>query len=103
MFLYSKYSGIIIILNSRYCTKYDIAEQYKDFFEYFSEFELFLSEQTNMLFIDCITRSFTVMQLDEFDKMDEVPVDTYFCRSSYDMKKQILSPKIEEWKKTCLC
>lgn len=91
------------LFENRYCNKQDIAEQYKEYFEYFSEYELFLTELTNILFMDCITRSFTVLALEEFDKLDEVPLDTYFCRGSYDMRKAKMTPAIEDWKKTCVC
>lgn len=87
----------------RYCTKHDISENYKDFFEYFSEYELFFTELTNIVFIDCLLREFTVLPLEEFDKLYEVPQDTYFCRASYDMRKAKMSPEISEWKKTCTC
>jgi hypothetical protein len=71
----------VLFFQKRYCTKYDIGDVFKDYFEYFSEFELFTTELTNILFLDCILRSFSVLPLDEFDKLDEVPGETYFCRA----------------------
>ncbi|CAD8105338.1 unnamed protein product [Paramecium sonneborni] len=82
-----------------YCTYQDLADSIDK--DSFSECELFLTEQSTILFIDCIQAKCFVMNIDEFENTGTS--NAYFTRAKYNTLTKQLEPPISQWKKVCIC
>ena len=72
-------------------------------FAQISESELFKSNHLDIIKIESILRKCQILSISEYDKCEDLSEDTFFSRASFDLLKNKLTPKIENWDKSCIC
>lgn len=68
-----------------------------------SEFELFLTEQEDWFFVDCIDYELTMMTLKEYEESSLKDEKTYFSRADYNVEKDKFNPPVSKWGRICSC
>jgi hypothetical protein len=68
-----------------------------------SEYEVFKSQHKDVIYIESIICKCFVYTLDEYEALETLTPNTFFCRAGYDPAKQMLNPFFEKWEKACKC
>lgn len=81
--------------------KEELCQKIRDrYSECFSDSELFLTQETDVLFIDCLARSVKVISYEEYETVPPAQY-LYFTRAKYHQEQ--LDPPIDTWQKWCVC
>lgn len=72
-------------------------------YESISEYEVFTSEHKDIVYIETILSKCKVCGFDEYESLQEPNEYTYFTRAKYDHINEVLIPRFNDWKKTCMC
>ena len=68
-----------------------------------SDYEVFFSEHYDNIFLESVIRKAFVLSFSDYENLDEIKGDVFFCRYGYNPKTKMLIPKYEKWEKSCEC
>ena len=68
-----------------------------------SDFEVFSTDHKDIIMIESIIDKCKVYSYEEYENLEDHNDKTFFTRAKYDPKTELLYPKIEDWKKGCVC
>jgi len=86
-----------------YSRKSDLPKNCYRLLNCFSDNEVFLTEQEDIVNVESINGACTIIPYEEYDKLAVVPEATLFYRATFDTKSQIFTPAVELWTRTCIC
>ncbi len=68
-----------------------------------SDFEVFKTEHSDIIFIESLINKCYVYTYDEYEELENHSDFTFFSRASYDPNKKMLNPSFDKWEKACKC
>ncbi|CAD8193743.1 unnamed protein product [Paramecium octaurelia] len=90
-----------------YYSKMDLDSQWERYMKCFSEYELFLTEISDFIFIGQIIDKVKVLSLNEYDSFldDDISGQNrlFFMRCTYNSEKKSINPNLNELEKVCFC
>lgn len=70
---------------------------------YIGDNEVFPTNHTDRIYVDCILGPCHVFSIKEYDELDNIDQFTYFTRSNYNPLQKVLEPPFKDWETFCMC
>lgn len=71
--------------------------------EYIADGELFDSDLENEIYAVSVYDKIKIMSIDQYEELDEVDNNMFFCRAKFFTNTGEISPPVDEWPKICSC
>ncbi|TNV76254.1 hypothetical protein FGO68_gene16993 [Halteria grandinella] len=70
---------------------------------YIGDNEVFPTNHTDRIYVDCIVSPCQVFTIKEYDDLDNIDTYTFFTRANYNPMQKVLEPSFKEWETFCIC